>query len=144
MTSAGSGGLTVACVVQLTSGAQWVVHEGAEHQAPPEATHPLLRLRGGDHEDTILFDLRRIPDLRRALVYAVPTPGAGPSTGSLLFTTYGGTAVDIPFITAPPATSILASVHNVVGELVLRAEADVAPDPSAAWRAHGYEISGVR
>lgn len=146
VTPSGSPGLTVACLVQFTSGAQWVVHEGsaAHAQAPPEVANPLTRLRSGDQEDTIMFDLRRVAEMRRALIYATSEASTSPTSGYLLLTTYGDAVIEMPFDTTPGAALVLVSLHNVVGELVVRAESDVVPDAAAVWRNYGYDIVGAR
>ena len=142
----GSPRLAVACLVQFSSGAQWVVHEGsaAHAQAPPEVANPITRLRSGDQEDTILFDLRRVAEMRRALIYAMSEPLMSPISGSLLLATYGSAVIEMPFDTTPGAALVLVSLHNVVGELVVRAELDVVPDAAAVRRNYGYDIADGR
>ncbi len=136
----GVGRLSLGCVVQLDNGATYAVHcIGGQATAPPDEVNPVVRL----HPDSITFDLRRVTALRRSLVYAVIEASDFAWSGSLLFTTYGGASVEVPFEAQPATTIALTSLHNIRGELVLRAEADLQPDPPTAWRAFGYEVGKV-
>jgi hypothetical protein len=98
----------------------------------------LLDHRGGDPVLTV--DLLRVRDLRRLLL-AVQPNGPAPLSGALVVTTYGRSRVDQP-ISLPGlgGVGVIATVHNVDGELVLRAEWDAVGGPlRQACAAYGYD-----
>ena len=144
LTPPGTGALTAGCVMQLANQTNVVVREGGDNlAAPTHALGPLARLRSGADEDVITWDLRRVGDLRRALVYAQVPVTAPPTTGTLVLTTSGGPVAEATFQTAPGSVLVLLSLHNVAGELVVRAETDVLPDFATAWRNDGYDVTAA-
>ena len=76
----------------------------------------LLDHRGSPAVLTI--DLLRVRTPARVLLAATPHLAAGPLTGALVSTAYGGARIDQPIsIPAPAGVAVLATIHNLDGEL---------------------------
>ncbi|SDP49226.1 hypothetical protein SAMN05660199_04053 [Klenkia soli] len=120
------GDLVLGAVYQLADGSSGVVSRTAGvPTAPPRSRRPVLEA-GRDEHDQIRVDLRQTRSLRRFVVHAMSaSEGQLAWGGTLVITTHGGSRVEIPLDLAPHAGPVvLASVHAVDGEFVVRAELD--------------------
>ncbi len=100
----------------------------------------LLLDHRGSHA-VLTIDLLHVRTLTRVLLAVVPVDPAGALTGALVSTTYGGARIDQPVsIPAPAGVAVLATIHNMDGELVLRAEWDaIGRSLQDACDAYGYD-----
>ncbi|MEU8664945.1 hypothetical protein [Actinoplanes philippinensis] len=116
-----------------------------QHVLTP-ADAPLATAGGvrADHRgDTprLLVDLLHIGRLDRLLLAVTPNGPPRPLEGALTISTYGGGRAGIPVaVPASPGVAVLATLFNVHGELVIRAEHDpVGGTLQDACRAYGYD-----
>lgn len=119
-----AGPLALACVVTDTAGDSSVIDPTHPQGPPPPTTVDPLITFSGNGFGSFGINLRRSRELDRLIVVATSTTGAVLGwTGTLSISTFGGGRVDIPIDATPPAsTTIIASIYNVDGEYVLRAE----------------------
>lgn len=91
-------------------------------QQGPDPRRPIFRATSSG----VAVNLRRVPDIHRLLLFAVPTrPSKQLPSGTVTLTTYGGTRLEIPLIAGPTlGAQALISGYVVEGRLVLRAEHD--------------------
>ncbi len=140
-TTSGDGDLVLACAYALGSGpASFLNPDTGQRTAPPGARRPVV-VAGQDRFPRLSIDLRQVRDLTRALV-VLYSRSRTPITwaGALLVTTQGGARIDVPLESAPAGTTLAAvSLHQVDGELVLRAEREVATTPREACANFGYD-----
>ncbi|MFW0789038.1 hypothetical protein [Gordonia sp. CPCC 205333] len=116
--------LALACVVTDAEGESRVVDPTHPHSPPPPSnTDPLVTFSSNGF-GKFGINLRRARELSRLIVVATSATGEVIDwTGTLSLTTFGGGRVDIPIDATPQSpTTIIASIYNVAGEYVLRAE----------------------
>jgi uncharacterized protein involved in tellurium resistance len=124
---ASAGDLALGCVFELADGVEAVVQElGGVTAGPPGTPLPVVRWKGRADGESLFVDLRRVRDLRRALVYGYsPSVAVLAWSGVLVITTYGGARIEVPIESGSfSGTLALLTIYNVAGELVLRAEMD--------------------
>lgn len=141
--TAAAGDLRLGCAYQLRSGlASTVAHHTGRRYAPPGQTRrPVIVASRQDYE-RIAVDLRQVTDLERFVVYAFSGNGQPLQWGgTLIVTTFGGDRIEMPIELAPaPAVAVLASVYNIRGELIVRAEMDlVGSTVREACRGYGFD-----
>ncbi|MGN6605964.1 MAG: hypothetical protein ACTHMS_02995 [Jatrophihabitans sp.] len=141
-----SDDLRIGCAYELASGLSSTVQLAEGHRfAPPSAARRPVILAHRDEVDNeqLVFDLRQVGDLRRAVVYAFRPSGAdAPWTGTLVTTTFAGARADLPLETLfPGRIAVLLSITNVAGELWVRAEMETVVGGAIreACRAYGFE-----
>ncbi|MGK5682382.1 hypothetical protein [Actinoplanes sp. URMC 104] len=107
----------------------------------PLVTADCLLLDHRGSHPVLTIDLLHVRTLARVLLAATPHLAAAPLTGALVSTTYGGARIDQPIsIPAPAGVAVLATIHNLDGELVLRAEWDaVRGSLQDVCQAYGYD-----
>ncbi|MEI4271841.1 hypothetical protein TEK04_08910 [Klenkia sp. LSe6-5] len=135
------GDLVLGVVYQLADGFSGVVSRPLGiPTAPPRTRRPVLEAARGEFEQ-VGVDLRQVRSLRRFVVWATSASESELAWGGTLrVATHGGSRVEIPLDVGRHAGPlVIASVHVLEGELVVRAELDpvrgVARDVA---RAHGY------
>ncbi|HEY3466185.1 MAG TPA: hypothetical protein VGL47_13715 [Amycolatopsis sp.] len=134
------GSLTVEAVCTATAPALACTYELADDRSAflgsgTSATRtPLLAVRSR----SVSADLRQVRQLVRLVVMA-DFPTAGP-TGLLVVSTWDGARLELPLGNPGGArVTVPLSIHNVSGELVLRAEPEEAfSSPRAAADAFGF------
>lgn len=143
--AATAGDLALGCLLERAAGTESVVQAlGGRTQDPPGAEAPLVWLTAAAGRESLHLDLRQIGELRRAMVYGFSPSGSVVGwDGLVVARTYGGSRIEIPFDRAPSAaTLVIATIYNVRGELVLRAECQEIPGPpEAAAIAFDYHLS---
>ena len=123
-----SGAAALGCAYELTDGRSAYLGSGTT-----ASRTPFLAVR----RRSVSADLRQVRQLVRLVVIAV-FPPAEPSPGLLVVSTWDGGRLELPTGGSGRVTVPL-SVHNVGGELVLRAEAGEAlTSPRAAVEAFGF------
>jgi len=136
------GDLRLACAYLLRSGQTSVVLDADGLRVAPIGTRRPMIVVGHDGGETITVDLRQVVELRRLVVFAYSASGAAVRwSGALVVTTTGGARVDV-LLDREPAAGVLAalSIHDVGGQLVLRAEQDLVPGLLRdACVAHGFD-----
>jgi hypothetical protein len=121
------------CAYQMDSGWSSVLRPG-------ETFGPLTMDRRGGHQ-RLRLDLLHGRHLQRLIVFGVPAADPGPHwAGTLLISTHGHARVEIPIDPPAPGPTVLLSLYNVDGEIVLRAEAQTVPGRIRdACLAFGYD-----
>ncbi|WP_138917819.1 hypothetical protein [Gordonia effusa] len=116
--------LALACIVTDSEGESYVVDPTHPHSPPPPTSIDPLITFASNGFGRFGINLRRSGELSRLIVVATSATGQTVEwTGTLIITTFGGGRVDIPIDATPPSTAtIIASIYNVAGEYVLRAE----------------------
>lgn len=137
-----AGDLQIGAAFALTDGRSSTVDLAAGRRTgPPEDRSPVIVARH-EHFAQIAVDLRQIATLARLLVYAFsPSRAVISWSGTLVVQTFNGRRIEAP-IAGAPAAGVLAllSVYNVGGELVVRAEMELAgPTARDAVPAFGYD-----
>lgn len=137
------GDLRLGAAYQLTSGlASTVQHSTGRRFGPAgERQRPVLLASRGPGE-RLELDLRQLRDLERVVVYAFSGNGAPLQWGGTLrITTFGGARIEIPLDQPPSAVvTVVAAIYQVNGELVIRAERDLAGRTvKEACRAYGFD-----
>ncbi|MBB2893507.1 hypothetical protein [Flexivirga oryzae] len=91
-------------------------------QQGPDPRRPIFRATSGG----VAVNLRRITDIHRLLLFAVPTrPSKQMPGGTVTVTTYGGSRLEVPLVAGPTlGAQALVTAYVVEGRLVLRAEHD--------------------
>lgn len=117
------GDLRLGCAYQLRTGTSTMQLSAGRGHAPAGAASPVLLAMPGDFEK-IVVDLRQVRELERMVIYAVSESGAPVQWGGTLLTrTHAQSRIEIPLESmAEGNLAVIASVYNVAGELVLRAE----------------------
>ena len=141
--SADVGDLRLGCAYQLRSGLSSTVqhHAGRRYAPPGETRRPLLVAARAQFE-RIALDLRQVADLERLAIYAFAGNGQQLRWGgTLIVTTFGGDRIELPIdMPAASAVAVLASVYNIRGQLVLRAEMDlIGTTVREAARGYGFD-----
>ena len=133
------GGVEVACAITLADGVTGLA-DPRTRGAPPGERYPHV-LVGRQQFARVSLDLRTVREVGRLLIVAVSSTRAPiPWGGTLLLATHSGDRIEIPLDpvgTAPVAA--VASLHQVEGELVVRAELRAAATVREACEAFGYE-----
>ncbi|MEV0127690.1 hypothetical protein AB0H83_04400 [Dactylosporangium sp. NPDC050688] len=126
-------GFVLGCAYQMDSGWSSVLRPG-------ETFGPLTMDRRAGHQ-RLRLDLLHGRHLRRLIVFGVPAADPGPHwVGTLLISTHGHARIEVPLQPPPPGPTVLLSLYNVDGELVLRAEAQPVPGRIRdACLAFGYD-----
>lgn len=126
-------GFALGCAYQLDSGASSVLRPG-------ETFGPLVMDRRAGHQ-RLRLDLLQGRHLRRLIIFGVPTADPGQYwAGTLLISTHGHARIEVPVQPPPPGPTVLLSLYNVDGEIVLRAEAQTVPGRTRdACLAFGYD-----
>ncbi|GLY07716.1 MULTISPECIES: hypothetical protein [Actinoplanes] len=103
-----------------------------------EAGGLLLDHRGGS--PSLTWDLLHVREIDRLMLAVTANRGPRPLTGVLTLVTYSGARVEVPVELPPEAmVSVLVTIFQVDGELVLRAERDtVGATLKDACDAYGY------
>lgn len=125
--------------IQTSSGGE---ASGANRFAPPGSRRPVLVGAREQHE-RIQIDLRQSRDLRRLVVYAFSGDHAPLRwSGTLIGTALAGARVEVPLDPLIGGQiAVLASLYNVAGEFVLRAELQTLDgDVREAARAYGFDL----
>lgn len=91
-------------------------------QQGPDPRRPIFRATSGG----VAVNLRRVTDIHRLLLFAVPTrPSKQLPGGTVTVTTYGGSRLEVPLVAGPTlGAQALLTGYVVDGRLVLRAEHD--------------------
>lgn len=136
------GNLRLGCAYRLRNGLTSVVqHAAGLASAPAGSARPILLGDRGRFE-TITLDLGQVREVDRLLYYAFSASGVGLTWGgTLTFTTFGGARVEVP-MDGPRSHGVvaLATVYNVDGELVIRAEPrELSPTVREACLAFGFD-----
>lgn len=136
------GDLRLGCAYRLRNGASSLVQHHTGHtSAPVGAARPILF---GERRrfETVSIDLLGVREVDRLLCYAFSAAGGGLAWGgTLVFTTFGGSRVEVA-MDGPISAGVvaLATVFNLDGELVIRAEAhEVHPTVREACLAYGFD-----
>ncbi|WP_460493485.1 hypothetical protein [Dactylosporangium cerinum] len=126
-------GFVLGCAYQMDSGWSSVLRQG-------ETFGPLVLDRRAGHQ-RLRLDLLHGRHLQRLIVFGVPAVDPGPHwAGTLLIGTHGQARIEVPVQPPPPGPTVLLSLYNVDGELVLRAEAQTVPGRIRdACLAFGYD-----
>jgi uncharacterized protein involved in tellurium resistance len=139
-----AGDLAIGAVYQLDDGTEGIVQSlGDALSGPAGVALPVLRLKRRPEGELLTVDLRRVTDLRRALVYGYsPTTAALAWQGVVVVGTYGGARIEVPIDREPfTGTVALLTIYNVGGELVLRSEMEpFAGPPETAAVAFDYHL----
>ena len=136
------GDLRLGCAFALTSGHSSTVQPtGGARFGPRDSRRPII-IGQRDRFERLTIDLRQAPSLQRMAVYAFSASGTALRWGgTLVVTTYGGAAIEVPLDLPTGGTlAVLLTIYNVAGELVLRSE--LAPISGAirdACLAYGYD-----
>jgi hypothetical protein len=98
---------------------------------------------GRDEYDYLKIDLRQTRELERLAIYAFSEARTELTWGgTLVITTFGGARVELPLETLHRGrVAMLASIYNLDGEFVIRAEMETIFDGDIreAARAYGYD-----
>jgi hypothetical protein len=126
-------GFVLGCAYQLDSGWSSVLRQG-------ETFGPLVMDRHAGHQ-RLRLDLLHGRHLQRLIVFGVPAADPGPHwAGTLLIGTHGHARIEVPVQPPAPGPTVLLSLYNVDGEIVLRAEAQSVPGRIRdACLAFGYD-----
>jgi hypothetical protein len=126
-------GTELACAYEFTDGDAAFLGPGFT-TAPANSRTPVLATKS----HSVAFDLRQVCVVSRLLVLAA-FPSAR-RTGLITVTSWDGSRLDVPL--DQPSTAeftVVLSIHNVDGELVLRAEDDhFGGSARAACEAFGF------
>jgi uncharacterized protein involved in tellurium resistance len=127
--SAAAGDLELGCAYQLTSGASSLARAG--HNATltvANSKRPLITVERAQFEHLIV-DLSLVTSISRMVVYAFSAQSAVLNWGgTLVITTFGQSRIEIPIDHPPSADTLaIASLYNVGGEFVIRAELEAIP-----------------
>ena len=136
------GDLRLGCAYRFRGGLTSAVqHNSGLLIAPAGATRPILLAERAQFE-TVALDLRQVREVDRLLIYAFSASGCELDWGgTLTVTTSGGARLEIP-MDAPkgPGVLPLATVYNVDGELVVRAEPrEACPTVREVCLAFGFD-----
>jgi hypothetical protein len=126
-------GFALGCAYQMDSGSSSVLRPG-------ETFGPLTMDRRAGHQ-RLRLDLLHGRRLRRLIIFGIPAADPGPYwAGTLLISTHGHARIEVPVQPPPPGPTVLLSLYNVDGEIVLRAEAQTVPGRTRdACLAFGYD-----
>jgi hypothetical protein len=95
------------------------------------------------HKDTRLsWDLLHVRDIDRLMLATGVGPSAHPVTGVLTLVTHSGARIEVPTVSLPQSggVTVLVTIYNVDGELVIRAEHDkINGTLKTACAAYGYD-----
>ncbi len=139
--SAEVGDLRLGAAYQLRSGPTSTVQLAGGNRFAPSSRRPVI-VAGRDEYEHVRVDLRQVRDLERMAVYAFSESRAELRwSGTLVVTTAAGGRMELPLEPLYPGRiAVLASLYNVDGCLVLRAEMEtIAGDVRDAARAYGYD-----
>jgi uncharacterized protein involved in tellurium resistance len=135
------GDLRLGAAYQLRSGPTSTVQLAGGNRFAPSSRRPVI-VAGRDEYEHLRFDLRQVQDLERVAVYAYSESRADLSWGgTLVITTFGGARIELSLETLfAGKVAVLASIYNLDGELVIRAEMEtITGDVREAARAYGYD-----
>jgi uncharacterized protein involved in tellurium resistance len=135
------GDLRLGAAYQLRSGVSSTVQYTDGNRFAPSSRQPVI-VAGRDDYEHLRLDLRQARELDRLAVYAF-SESRNELTwgGTLVITTFGGGRIELPLETLYAGrVAVLASLYNVDGEFVIRAEMEtVVGDVREAARAYGYD-----
>jgi uncharacterized protein involved in tellurium resistance len=136
------GDLRLGCAYELASDLELTMQMTQGNRfAPPHSKRPVL-VGGHDRFERVQVDLRQCRSLRRMIVYAFSeTRQPLKWGGTLVITTFGGGRIEISLDALQGGTiAVLASIYQVRGELVIRAEMEALfGDVREAARAYGFD-----
>lgn len=136
------GDLRLGCAYELASDLELTVQMTQGNRfAPPHSKRPVL-VGGHERFERVLVDLRQCRRLRRVIVYAFSEKRQPLNWGgTLIITTFGGGRIEISLDALQGGTiAVLASLYQVDGELVVRAEMETLfGDVREAARAYGFD-----
>jgi uncharacterized protein involved in tellurium resistance len=139
--SAEVGDLRLGAAFQLRSGPTSTVQSsGGNRFAPAGSRRPVI-VGGRETYERLSVDLRQCRDLERLAVFAF-SESRSPLQwgGTLVVSTFGGADAEVPLEAAQGEVIVLATLYNVAGEFVLRAEMQpILGDVREACRAYGYD-----
>jgi hypothetical protein len=133
------GDLRLGAAYQLASGPTSTVQYS--NRFAPSSRRPVL-VAGRDEYEHLRVDLRQAADLQRLVVYVFSESRTELTWGgTLIVTTFGGARIELPLESLHPGrVAVLLSIHNLAGEMVLRAEMEtVQGDVREAARAYGFD-----
>lgn len=137
------GDLRLGAVYQLRDGASSTVQHAGGSRFAPSFVRPMIVAGRDDEYEVLRIDLRQAGLLERLAVYAFSESRAELTWGgTLVITTYGRARIELPLETLHRGrVAVLASIYNVDGEFVLRAEMETIYDGDVreAARAYGYD-----
>ncbi len=136
------GDLRLGCAYELASDLELTMQMTQGNRfAPPHSKRPVL-VGGHDRFERVQVDLRQCREVRRVIVYAFSeTRQPLKWGGTLVITTFGGGRIEISLDGLQGGTiAVLASMYQVRGELVIRAEMETLfGDVREAARAYGFD-----
>ena len=137
------GDLRLGAVYQLRDGASSTVQYTGGNRFAPSSARPLILAGRDDQYEVLRIDLRQTGLLERLAVYAFSESRAELTWGgTLVMTTFGRARVELPLETLHRGrVAVLASIYNLDGEFVIRAEMETIYDGDVrdAARAYGYD-----
>lgn len=136
------GDLRLGALYQLRSGGSSTVQLAGGHRFGPPSNRRPVFVAGREEYERIAVDLRQVRDLERVAFYAFSESRRDLTWGgTLVITTFGGGRIELPLETLYAGRiAVLASLYNLDGELVVRAEMEtIAGDVREAARAYGYD-----
>jgi uncharacterized protein involved in tellurium resistance len=136
------GDLRLGAAYELIDGSTSTVQYTDGNRFAPSSRNPVI-VAGRDEYEHLHIDLRRVRELARLAVYAFSASRTELNWGgTLVVTTFGGARVELPLEKLQPGpVAVLLSIHNLDGELVIRAEMETifGGDIREAARAYGYD-----
>jgi uncharacterized protein involved in tellurium resistance len=127
--SAAVGDLELGCAYQLHSGASSLARAGHNATlATAGSPRPLITVERAQFEH-LTIDLSQVTSISRMVVYAFSVHAAVLNWGgTLVITTFGQSRIEIPIDHSPSADTLaIASLYNVDGEVIVRAEMEALP-----------------
>lgn len=124
MCSDAVGDLRLGAAVDLVDAEPVLLQRDATSTTVPQGSARPLLLAHHRHYEELVLDLLQSRSLHRLVIFAFSPSGASLSWGgTLVISTFGGSRLELD-MDAPAAVGVrvLASVYNVDGELVVRAE----------------------
>ncbi|HZC71121.1 MAG TPA: hypothetical protein VE442_10520 [Jatrophihabitans sp.] len=137
------GDLRLGAVYHLHDGASSTVQLAGGSRFGPSSSRPVLAAGRDDDYEVVRIDLRSARLLERVAIYAFSESRTELTWGgTLVITTFGRARVELPLETLHPGrVAVLASIYNLDGEFVIRAEMETIYDGDVrdAARAYGYD-----
>jgi uncharacterized protein involved in tellurium resistance len=137
------GDLRLGAVYQLRDGASSTVQQAGGSRFAPSFARPFIVAGRDDEYEVLRLDLRQARSLERLAVYAFSDSRAELTWGgTLVISTFGRARIELPLDTLHRGrVAVLASIYNLDGEFVIRAEMETIYDGDVreAARAYGYD-----